>query len=93
MCVWESADGETRIIIAPTREGVYVNEEAALNGRVTAKQTWMTRQEAAGQTGRGGGGCWEVTYSSDLTGVWSMQESARPTGSIRPFSSSLASSS
>lgn len=32
------------------------------------------------------------TYSSDLTGVWSM-ESARPTGSILPFSSCLASSS
>lgn len=33
-----------------------------------------------------------LTYSSDLTAVWSM-ESARPTGSIRPFSSSLAASS
>lgn len=33
-----------------------------------------------------------VTYSSDLKAVWSM-ESARPTGSIRPFSSSLAASS
>jgi len=33
------------------------------------------------------------THSRDLTGVCSMQESARPTGSILPFSSSLVSSS
>lgn len=65
----------------------HIWEEKGWNTRITGEfqqECWGHKQEETGEA-------W--TYSSDLTGVWSMQESARPTGSILPFSSSLASSS
>lgn len=64
--------------------------------RSPAAPVWVGYWVSAGTWGHTEAKSWgrgSMTYSSDLTGVWSMQESARPTGSILPFSSSLASSS